>query len=297
MKAKLLDGRKLAGMMQNELRSRIFEMREKFGQTPGLVTILVGQNPASVSYVSLKSRTARNLCFFEKQENIDESIETEDLIELIERYNADSRFHGILVQLPLPLHIDEQKIINAIHPDKDVDGFHPINLGRMVLGGEAVRFLPCTPAGIVQLLVRNGVRTDGANVLVVGRSNIVGKPLAIMLGQKGEGGNATVTLAHTGTKNLPQLCKQADILVAAVGKPGFIQADWILPGATVIDVGVNRVGINAETGKMVLRGDIDFEAACEVAGRITPVPGGVGPMTITMLMYNTVRSAELFLKK
>ncbi len=297
MKAKLLDGRELSGMMQNELRSRIFEMREKFGRVPGLVTILVGQNPASVSYVSLKSRTARNLCFFEKQENIDESIETEDLVELIERYNADSRFHGILVQLPLPPHIDEQKIINAIHPDKDVDGFHPINLGRMVLGGEAVRFFPCTPAGIVQLLVRNGVRTDGANVLIVGRSNIVGKPLAIMLGQKGEGGNATVTLAHTGTKNLPQLCKQADILVAAVGKPGFIQADWILPGATVIDVGVNRVGINAETGKMVLRGDVDFEAACEVAGRITPVPGGVGPMTITMLMYNTVRSAELFLKK
>ena len=297
MKAKLLDGRKLSGMMQNELRSRIFEMREKFGRVPGLVTILVGQNPASVSYVSLKSRTARNLCFFEKQENIDESIETEDLVELIERYNADSRFHGILVQLPLPPHIDEQKIINAIHPDKDVDGFHPINLGRMVLGSEAVRFFPCTPAGIVQLLVRNGVQTDGANVLIVGRSNIVGKPLAIMLGQKGEGGNATVTLAHTGTKNLPQLCKQADILVAAVGKPGFIQADWILPGATVIDVGVNRVGINAETGKMVLRGDVDFEAACEVAGRITPVPGGVGPMTITMLMYNTVRSAELFLKK
>ena len=297
MKAKLLDGRELSGMMQNELRSRIFEMREKFGRVPGLVTILVGQNPASVRYVSLKSRTARNLCFFEKQENIDESIETEDLVELIERYNADSRFHGILVQLPLPPHIDEQKIINAIHPDKDVDGFHPINLGRMVLGGEAVRFFPCTPAGIVQLLVRNGVRTDGANVLIVGRSNIVGKPLAIMLGQKGEGGNATVTLAHTGTKNLPQLCKQADILVAAVGKPGFIQADWILPGATVIDVGVNRVGINAETGKMVLRGDVDFEAACEVAGRITPVPGGVGPMTITMLMYNTVRSAELFLKK
>ncbi len=297
MKAKLLDGRKLAGMMQNELRSRIFEMREKFGQAPGLVTILVGQNPASVSYVSLKSRTARNLCFFEKQENIDESIETEDLVELIERYNADSRFHGILVQLPLPPHIDEQKIINAIHPDKDVDGFHPINLGRMVLGGEAVRFLPCTPAGIVQLLVRNGVKTDGANVLVVGRSNIVGKPLAIMLGQKGEGGNATVTLAHTGTKNLPQLCKQADILVAAAGKPGLIQADWILPGATVIDVGVNRVGINAESGKPVLRGDVDFEAACEVAGRITPVPGGVGPMTITMLMHNTVRSAELFLKK
>ncbi len=295
MSAEILDGRKLAGIIQNELQIRIFDLQKKYNQVPGLVTILVGNNPASVSYVTLKARTARNLCFLEIQENLEESTTTAELVSLIQRYNEDSRIHGILVQLPLPPHIDEQQVIRAIDPDKDVDGFHPVNLGRMVLGGEAVRFLPCTPAGIQQLLVRNGVQTEGASVLVVGRSNIVGKPLAVMFGQKGEGGNATVTLAHTRTKNLAELCRRAEILVVAAGVPGLVKPEWICPGATVIDVGVNRVGTNPETGKAILRGDVEFDAALSVAGRITPVPGGVGPMTITMLMQNTVRSAELYL--
>ncbi len=297
MSAELLDGRKLARIIQNELQARIFDMQSRYGQVPGLVTILVGENPASVSYVTLKARTARNLCFLEIQENLEERTTTAELVGLIRRYNEDSRIHGILVQLPLPPHIDERQVIWAIDPDKDVDGFHPVNLGRMVLGGEAVRFLPCTPAGIQQLLVRNGVRTEGANVLVVGRSNIVGKPLAVMLGQKGEGGNATVTLAHTRTKNLDELCRRAEILVVAAGVPGLVKPEWICPGATVIDVGVNRIGTNPETGKAILRGDVEFDAALSVAGRITPVPGGVGPMTITMLMQNTVRSAELYMSE
>ena len=297
MNAEILDGRKLAGMIQNELRTRIFHLQKKHDQVPGLVTILVGENPASVSYVTLKARTARNLCFLEIQENLEERTTTAELVALIQRYNADSRIHGILVQLPLPPHIDERQVIWAIDPDKDVDGFHPVNLGRMMLGGEAVRFLPCTPAGIQQLLVRNGVQTEGSNVLVVGRSNIVGKPLAVMLGQKGRGGNATVTLAHTRTKNLDELCRRAEILIVAAGVPGLVRPQWIRPGATVIDVGVNRVGTNPETGKAILRGDVEFDAALSVAGRITPVPGGVGPMTITMLMQNTVRSAELYLNE
>ena len=218
----------------------------------------------------------------------------EQLLSLIDKYNKDESIHGILVQLPLPKHINEKKVLYAIDPDKDVDAFHPVNVGRLVIGEP--RFLPCTPAGIQEMIMRAGVPTDGAEVVVVGRSNIVGKPIAIMMMQKGRGANATVTVVHTGTKDLESHCKRADILIVAAGRPGLVKAEWIKPGACVIDVGVNRVGekISEKTGKKVpiLKGDVDFEKAKEIAGWITPVPGGVGPMTITMLMKNTLNSLK-----
>ena len=268
--ADIISGTEMRAAILDELRQEVEAIREKHGTVPGLVTILVGENAASISYVTLKVKTA---------------------LSLIDKYNRDPAIHGILVQLPLPKHIDENKVIYAIDPDKDVDGFHPVNLGRMVIGGDAVRFLPCTPAGIQEMLVRSGVEMAGAEVVVVGRSNIVGKPISVMLAQKGPGANATVTMVHTRTKDLAEHCRRADILIVAAGVPGLVKPDWIKPGATVIDVGVNRVGFNEKTGKPILSGDVDFAEASKVAGKITPVPGGVGPMTIAMLMKNTVRSA------
>jgi methylenetetrahydrofolate dehydrogenase (NADP+)/methenyltetrahydrofolate cyclohydrolase len=267
-------------------------MKEKSGKVPGLVTILVGENPASISYVTLKVKTALNLGFKEIQDNQPEDISEEDLLALIDKYNNDPEIHGILVQLPLPKHIDDKKVLNAIDPDKDVDAFHPVNVGRLMIGGDEVRFLPCTPAGIQELIVRSGTETKGAEVVVVGRSNIVGKPIAMMMAQKGVGANSTVTIVHTGTADLASHCKRADILVVAAGVPNLVKPEWIKPGSTVIDVGVNRIGKNEKTGKAILRGDVDFDKAKEIAGKITPVPGGVGPMTICMLMRNTLRSAQ-----
>lgn len=289
--AEIISGTEMRTAILEELRGEVEAIRKKHGTVPGLVTILVGSNPASISYVTLKVKTALSLGFHEIQDNQPEDISEAALLELIEKYNRDPSIHGILVQLPLPKHIDENKVIYAIDPDKDVDGFHPVNIGRMVIGGDAVRFLPCTPAGIQEMLVRAGVETAGAEVVVVGRSNIVGKPIAIMLGQKGPGANATVTMVHTRTKDLAEHCRRADILIVAAGTPGLVKPDWIKPGATVIDVGVNRVGFNEKTGRPILSGDVAFEEAGKVAGKITPVPGGVGPMTIAMLMKNTVRSA------
>jgi methylenetetrahydrofolate dehydrogenase (NADP+)/methenyltetrahydrofolate cyclohydrolase len=228
-------------------------------------------------------------------------IKEGDLLKLVEKYNKDPKIHGILVQLPLPKHINEKKVLNAIDPDKDVDSFHPVNVGRLVIGGSEARFKPCTPAGIQELIVRSGVQTSGAEVVVVGRSNIVGKPIAIMMMQKDKGANSTVTVVHTGSRDMDRHCKRADILIVAAGVPGLVKPEWIKPGACVIDVGVNRVGEkkSEKTGKMVpiLKGDVDFDAAKEIAGAITPVPGGVGPMTITMLMKNTVESARLSVAK
>lgn len=289
--ADIISGTEMRTAILDELRREVEAIREKHGTVPGLVTILVGENPASVSYVTLKVKTALSLGFHEIQDNQPADISEEALLALIDKYNHDPSIHGILVQLPLPKHIDENKVIYAIDPDKDVDGFHPVNLGRMVIGGDAVRFLPCTPAGIQEMLVRSGVETAGAEVVVVGRSNIVGKPISVMLGQKGPGANATVTMVHTRTKDLAAHCRRADILIVAAGVPGLVKPDWIKPGATVIDVGVNRVGFNEKTGKPILSGDVDFAEAGKVAGKITPVPGGVGPMTIAMLMKNAVRSA------
>lgn len=296
MAARIISGTEIAAQIREELKKEVVELKEKYSVTPGLVTILIGKNPASVSYVTAKQKTAHELGFYSVQDDQPEDISEESLLGLIDKYNKDPKIHGILVQLPLPKHIDEKKVINAIDPDKDVDCFHPVNLGRLVIGGEEAKFLPCTPAGIQELIVRSGFETSGAEVVVVGRSNIVGKPIAIMMMQKAKGANATVTVVHTATKNLESHCKRADILIVAAGVPHLVKPEWIKPGACVIDVGVNRVGekISEKTGKSVpiLKGDVDFDAAKEIAGAITPVPGGVGPMTITMLMKNTVNSAR-----
>ena len=296
MSAEIISGTAMRAEILDELKQEVATIKEKYDTVPGLVTILVGENPASVSYVTLKVKTALNLGFHEVQDNQAADITEADLLQLIEKYNQSDDIHGILVQLPLPAHIDEKKVLNAISPDKDVDGFHPVNLGRMVIGGDEIRYLPCTPAGIQEMIVRSGTETTGAEVVVVGRSNIVGKPIAVMMGQKGPGANSTVTLVHTRTQDLDAHCRRADILIVAAGVPGLVKPEWIKPGATVIDVGVNRVGVNESTGRAILSGDVDFEAASKVAGKITPVPGGVGPMTITMLMKNTIKAAWLHLE-
>ena len=294
MTAELISGTALRRAILDEVAQEVADLKARHGRAPGLATILVGRNPASVSYVTLKARTALDLGFHEVQETLPDNLPEADLLALVARHNADPAVDGILVQLPLPPAIDEARVIRAIAPDKDVDGFHPDNLGRLLLGGAAVRFAPCTPAGVLDMLFRSGARLDGAEVVVVGRSAIVGRPLAVMLGQKSV--NATVTLVHTGTRDMAAHCRRADVLVVAAGKPGLVRADWIKPGATVIDVGVNRVGVHAATGRPRLVGDVDFEAARRVAGKITPVPGGVGPMTIAMLMRNTARAARLHLE-
>lgn len=300
MSAKIINGKEIAAQIREELNREVAGMKDKHGIVPGLVTILVGESPASVSYVTGKQKAAHEIGFYSIQDNQPEDITEEDLLKLVDKYNRDPKIHGILVQLPLPRHINEKKVINAIDPDKDVDCFHPINVGRLMIGGDEVKFLPCTPAGIRELIVRSGYETSGAEVVVVGRSNIVGKPIANILLQKGKGANATVTVVHTGTKNLEAHCKRAEILIVAAGVPNLVKPEWIKPGACVIDVGVNRVGEkkSEKTGRMVpiLKGDVDFDAAKEIAGAITPVPGGVGPMTITMLMYNTVQAAKNTLK-
>lgn len=296
MAAKLIKGKEIREEILAEIKAEVDKIKEEHGVVPGLVTILIGEDPASVSYVTGKIKTANSLGFKEVQVNKPDTISEEELLVLVDKYNKDDTIHGVLVQLPLPEHIDEKKVINAIDPDKDVDGFHPVNMGRLIIGGSEVRFKPSTPAGIQEMIKRAGVETEGAEVVVVGRSNIVGKPIAIMLMQKAEGANATVTVIHTRTKNMAFHCRRADILIVAAGVPGLVKPEWIKPGACVIDVGVNRVGykISKKTGKRValLKGDVDFEAAQEIAGWITPVPGGVGPMTITMLMRNTLNSLK-----
>jgi methylenetetrahydrofolate dehydrogenase (NADP+) / methenyltetrahydrofolate cyclohydrolase len=296
MSAKLILGTEIREEILEEITAEVAQIKAKYGKVPGLVTILVGENPASISYVTLKIQTAHRVGFNEIQDTQPIDISEADLLALITKYNKDDAINGILVQLPLPKHIDEKKVLNAIDPDKDVDGFHPVNVGRLMIGGNEVKFPPCTPAGIQEMIIRAGVKTSGAEVVVVGRSNIVGKPIANMMLQKGKGANATVTIVHTGTKDLAFHCKRADILIVAAGVPDLVKPEWIKPGACVIDVGVNRVGekISEKTGKKIaiLKGDVDFEAAKEIAGSITPVPGGVGPMTITMLMLNTLKSLK-----
>lgn len=292
MPAKILDGVAISRQILDELREDVVEIVKKSGKAPGLATVLVGNNPASTSYVARKVKTAESLGFHEIQINLPEKTTEAELLALIEKYNKDADLHGILVQLPLPKGINEKNIVNAIDPDKDVDGFHPLNMGKLLASGGEDGFVPCTPAGIKEILLRSGVVLDGAEVVVVGRSNIVGKPIAWLLAQKGNSANATVTITHTGTKDLSFHCRRADVLIVAAGVPGLVKPEWIKPGACVIDVGVNRVGVNEKTGKAILCGDVDFAKASEIAGMITPVPGGVGPMTITMLMKNTIRSAK-----
>ncbi len=296
MSATIISGKEVAAQIRVEIKAETEKLLAEHGVTPGLVTILVGDNAGSLSYVSAKQKTSKELGFYSVQENQPADISEKDLLALVNKYNKDPKIHGILVQLPLPKHIDETKVLYAIDPEKDVDGFHPVNVGRLMIGKG--KFLPCTPAGIQELLVRSGTETEGAEVVVVGRSNIVGKPIANMLLQKQVGANATVTVCHTRTKDLPAHTRRADILIVAAGFPKAVTADMVKDGAVVIDVGVNRVGEKPSKktpGKMVaiLEGDVDFDAVKEKASAITPVPGGVGPMTITMLMQNTLKSAKL----
>lgn len=290
MAAKIISGTEIAKQIREELAKEVAFLKEKYNLVPGLVTILVGENPASVSYVTGKQKTAKELGFYSVQDNQPESISEEKLLELIAKYNQDPQIHGILVQLPLPKHINETRVLYAIDPKKDVDAFHPVNVGKLMIG--EADFLPCTPAGIQQLLIRSGVKIEGAEVVVLGRSNIVGKPIANILVQKQKGANATVTICHTATRDIAFHTRRADILIVAAGKPKAVTADMVKEGAVVIDVGVNRVGMTKD-GKAILCGDVDFEAVKEKASLITPVPGGVGPMTITMLMANTVKAAKL----
>ena len=289
MTARIIDGKRVAAEIRAELKDEVGKLKKR-GIVPGLGVILVGDDPASKSYVTSKERSCAEMGIYSDDNRLPEETPQGELMALVERMNEDPRIHGILVQLPLPRHLNESEVLLAIDPNKDVDGFHPINVGKMVVGEKA--FLPCTPHGVVQLLVRSGVTIDGAHVVIVGRSNIVGKPLANMLIQKSPTGNATVTVCHTRTKDLASYTRQADILIAAAGRPNTITADMVREGVVVIDVGVNRVEDATKKQGYRLVGDVDFEAVKEKASLITPVPGGVGPMTITMLLYNTVASAK-----
>jgi methylenetetrahydrofolate dehydrogenase (NADP+)/methenyltetrahydrofolate cyclohydrolase len=289
MTAKIISGTETAKAIREELKKEITELQEKHNIVPGLVTILVGEDPASQSYVSAKNKTAHALGIHSEQVTLAADTSEQELLNLIEKYNNDDKINGILVQLPLPKHINEAKVLYTINPDKDVDGFHPVNVGKMVLGEQC--YLPCTPHGILELLTRSGVKTSGAEVVVIGRSNIVGKPISNLMMQKRDGGNATVTVCHTRTKDMAAHTKRADIIIAAVGVPKMVTADMVKDGVVIIDVGVNRIGKTAD-GKAILAGDVDFDAVKEKAAAITPVPGGVGPMTITMLMKNTVQAAK-----
>jgi len=290
MTAKIISGTEIAKEIRAELKQEIAELKEKHNLVPGLVTVLVGEDPASQVYVGQKEKTSHNLGIYSERYDLPAETSQEDLMALINKLNKDPKIHGILVQLPLPKHLNENEVLFAIDPKKDVDGFHPVSLGRLMIGEPD--YLPCTPHGIQQLLIRSGVQTEGAEVVVVGRSNIVGKPIANMLLQKKEGANATVTICHTRTKDMAFHTRRADILIVAAGKAKAITADMVKEGVVVIDVGVNQIGTTAD-GKRILSGDVDFEAVKEKASAITPVPGGVGPMTITMLMINTVRAAKL----
>ena len=289
--ANLIDGRAIASQIQGELAGRVAALKIN-GIVPGLAFVRVGEDAASKVYVGRKEKTCAELGIFSELHVLPEATGENALLLLIAKLNLDPRLHGILVQAPLPKHISEAKIFSAVLPQKDVDGFHPVNVGKLMLG-DTTGFRPCTPAGIMELLARSNVKTDGAEVVVLGRGNIVGKPMAAMLCQKGRGANATVTICHSATRDIEAHCRRADILIAAMGVPEFVKAGMVKSGAVVIDVGVNRVpDAGSKTGTKLV-GDVDFAAVQKIAGKITPNPGGVGPMTIAMLMQNTVRAAEI----
>ena len=290
MAAELIKGKEIAAVIRGELKAEVTELAER-GIVPGLGVVLVGDDPASRSYVTAKERACEEMGIFSDDNRLPAETTQSDLLALVAKMNADPKINGILVQLPLPSHIDESAILLAIDPSKDVDGFHPMNVGKMVVGEQA--FLPCTPHGVLQMLTRSGVETSGADVVVVGRSNIVGKPVANLMAQKRDGGNATVTICHTRTKDLAAHVRRADIVIAAAGRPNTVTADMVRDGAVVIDVGVNRVEDSSRERGYRLVGDVDFDAVSQKAAKITPVPGGVGPMTITMLLWNTVESAKM----
>ena len=290
MSATILDGKQLAADMRADIACQVARLKAEHGVTPGLGVILIGADPASTSYVTAKEKACEEAGMYSQDVRVPASATQEEALALVRQMNADPRIHGILVQLPLPRHIDEGAVINAIAPEKDVDGFTPVNVGRMMIGETC--FLPCTPHGIIQMLLKAGVKTSGQHAVVVGRSNIVGKPVAHLLMRKAEGGNATVTVCHTGTRDLAAFTRQADILVVAAGRPNTVTGDMIKPGAAVIDVGVNRIPDATKKSGFRLAGDVDFDSAKEIASLITPVPGGVRPMTITMLLANTLESAR-----
>src|ERR1043166_3420804 len=288
--ATLIDGRAIAEQIHNETAGRIAALKSR-GTQPGLVFVRVGEDPASRVYVGMKEKTAQRLGIFSETRVLPAATTEAELLGLIKQLNQGARVHAILVQAPLPGPINETRIYAAVAPGKDVDGFHPVNVGKLLLGDET-GFVPCTPAGIHELLIRSGAKIAGAEVVIVGRGNIVGKPMAAILLQKRREANATVTVCHSHTADISGHCRRADILIAALGSPAFIKADMVKPGAIVIDVGVNRLDDPQAKGGSRLVGDVDFCAVKKVAGAITPNPGGVGPMTIAMLMRNTVRAAE-----
>ena len=286
-----IDGKEKAAEMSEQITAQTAELLEKHGLQPGLAVVIIGEDPASQVYVRNKKRTAESCGFHSVQHTLDADAAQDDVLALIEELNNDSSIHGILVQLPLPAHLDEQVVTQAVAPSKDVDGFHFINIGKLTSGNTADAFVPCTPAGCMLMIEKHmGKDLSGKNAVVIGRSNIVGKPMASLLLQE----NATVTVTHSRTKDLPEVVRQADIVVAAVGRPNMVTGDWIKPGAVVIDVGINRIEVTVDgEQKSKLTGDIDYPSVCEVAAAATPVPGGVGPMTIVMLMSNTLRAARL----
>ena len=287
MSAKIIDGKEIAAQVRKEVAEKVAELK-KNGITPCLAVILVGENPASVSYVTGKQKALAEVGMADRSLHLPESTTEEELLKIINELNNDKTVHGILVQLPLPKHINEEKVILAINPEKDVDGFHPENVGNLVIGKKS--FLPCTPHGIIVLLQKMNIETNGKHAVVIGRSNIVGKPVALLLARKET--NCTVTICHTGTKNIAEITKQADIIIAAAGKPHTLTKDMVKPGAVIIDVGVNRIPDATKKSGFRLIGDCDFDDLKETASFITPVPGGVGPMTIAMLMQNTLEAAE-----
>lgn len=278
MSGKLIDGKAIARQLRGEIAQEVVALKEGKGVTPGLAVVLVGENPASQTYVRMKEKACAKAGIYSEIHRLPAETSERDVLAMVEKLNKDDKIHGILVQLPLPAHIDENKVIEAIAVAKDVDGFHPINAGRLLIGEDS--YLPCTPYGIMELLAQSGVDLKGKQAVVVGRSNIVGKPVALLLLRE----HATVTICHSRTRDLAAVTRTADVLIVAVGRPEFIAGDMIKPGAVVIDVGINRVD-----GKLV--GDVEFAGAAKVAGSITPVPGGVGPMTITMLLKNTLEAA------
>ena len=287
MSAVIIDGKQIAADVRADVAAKVAELKKK-GLAPCLAVILVGENPASVSYVTGKQKALAEVGMVDRSVHLPETITEAELLELIASLNTDDSVHGILVQLPLPKHINEEKVLLAIKPEKDVDGFHPVNVGNLVIGKKA--FLPCTPHGIIVLLQKMGIETSGKHAVVIGRSNIVGKPVSLLLARKDT--NCTVTMCHTGTKNMAEITKQADIIVVASGHPHTLTADMVSDGAVIIDVGVNRIPDATKKSGFRLIGDCDFDDIKEKASFITPVPGGVGPMTIAMLMFNTLEAAE-----
>ena len=292
--AKLIDGAAVGDAMRAELQGEIRRLKAG-GITPGLAAVLVGDNPASTTYVRMKGKACDEAGLYHETVRLEPETTEAELLELIERLNGDNRIHGILVQLPLPKHIAAQRVLHRVSPAKDVDGFHPENVGKVSIG-DPTGFRPATPYGVQQLLVKSGVDTRGQHAVIVGRSNIVGRPLAALLLQDGPGGNATVTVCHSRTRDMKSVTRLGDILIVAIGKPEFVTGDMIKPGAVVVDVGVNRVDDPSTKTGYRLVGDVLFAEAKQVAGAITPVPGGVGPMTITMLLYNTVQAARQWAK-